>query len=302
LSNLLFSIGNLCLALFFFTTMIDTVESKEKKISLSNDAFLLTNSLHEESSPFDYDLHIFAVPGKGSKTMICFHGYGGDYRIAQILKQQSKIEEHLISFNFPDYGIREGHFDPAETTFGTINELLPAIYVLKKCIIENGIDEVVLYGFSAGGGALVNVLAVLNTSTFDHDLKKIGVSEYDKQKILDVIQKGHIIFDTPLKSIDEIIAYAGPRIELEIVAERYRKNNLIPIDSLELLDNLSLNALLHFQIPDEILSNRDDALFIERLKKCNATGTTSVVIGRDGGHGLPHPSLWSFYSQWKCMH
>ncbi len=39
-----------------------------------------------------------------------------------------------------------------------------------------------------------------------------------------------------------------------------------PIDALEGLENLSLHIVVYFQNPDEVLSNRDDEVFIERLK------------------------------------
>jgi len=65
-----------------------------------------------------------------------------------------------------------------------------------------------------------------------------------------------------------------------------------PLETLTSLLGLKLTIILHFQKPDEILGNRDDALFIERLKKAN-TGITSVVIGFDGGHNSMHRTLWN---------
>jgi len=96
----------------------------------------------------------------------------------------------------------------------------------------------------------------------------------------------------PLKSIDELIDFRGPSLEFQIYAGRYRKNGFRPIDSLENLENLSLHISLYFEQPDEILSNRDDALFIERLKKYNSKGTTHVIIGTTGGHNAIHSPLW----------
>lgn len=252
--------------------------------------------------PFDYDVNITRIPGKSSKTMICFHGMGGSYRIAHVLKRTNKLlTENLVSFNFPDHSIREGNYDPYQTSFGTIQEILPAIYVLKQVIIDEGIEEVNLYGFSAGGGAIINTLAVLNSSRYDSYLSEINVALEDKQRILDVIQKGHIILDSPLKSIAEIIDFRGLTKELEIVGERYRTNGMEPIDVLPQLANLSLHFIVHFQIPDEILSNRDDNLFIERLEQYNPKGTTSVIIGSDGGHVRPHHTLWNYYHQEKYL-
>lgn len=145
------------------------------------------------------------------------------------------IEATLVSFNFPEYDIKEEReYDYRQATFGTIAELLPALYVLKQIVIDQGIASIDLYGFSAGGGALINVIGVLNTSTYDTELKKIGIHTLEKEKLLSAIQKGIIVLDTPLKSIEEIIDHRGSTPEFEYLAKNYRDNNLRPIDSSEI--------------------------------------------------------------------
>ena len=264
----------------------------------------LTNFFHFLSSlwfgnalAFDYDLHLSSIPGTNSRTMICFHGYGGNYKIAETLKNLGMIESTLISFNFPDHDLSERNYDPHQLTFRTIKELLPACYVLKELIIGQGFEAIDLYGRSAGGGALVNLIAVLNTSSFDAELKGIGIGSEEKTMILRAIQRGIVILDVPLKSVEEIIDLRGSSSELEIIVENYRENHLRPIDSLGLLKGLSLDVIIHFQEPDEIIFNRDDAIYIERFKQANIKGTTSVVIGHDGGHISPHWSLWRFFTK-----
>ena len=74
-------------------------------------------------------------------------------------------------------------------------------------------------------------------------------------------------------------------------------NDFSPIDSLRLLKELSLDILLYFQENDEILSNRDDHLYIERLKENQPDSQITVLIGDDGGQITPHLSLWQCYSQ-----
>ena len=69
-----------------------------------------------------------------------------------------------------------------------------------------------------------------------------------------------------------------------------------PIDTVLLISGMKLNILLHFQNPDEIIGNRDDSLFIDLLRKANK-GTTTVVIGNDGGHNSFHTSLWNQYKK-----
>ena len=248
-------------------------------------------------NPFDYDLHLSTIPGSNSRTMICCHGYGGNYQIAEKLKSLASIETTLVSFNFPDHDLQNKPYNPLTSAFGTIRELLPLLYVLKKYVIEKEMSAIDLYGRSAGGGALINLLSVLNRSTYDHELEQIGIHATAKEKIIKAIQNGIILLDVPLKSVEEIIEFRGSTPELEILAKNYRDHHFRPIDSLENLKGLSLDVILHFQNPDEVVFNRDDALFIERLKKANHLGSTSVVIGHDGGHSAPHHSLWQCYVQ-----
>jgi hypothetical protein len=246
--------------------------------------------------PFDYDLHLSSIAGENDRTMICFHGYGANYEIADFLKERKFSNATLVSFNFPDHDIQDREYEADKASFGTMNELLPALYVMKQTVLGQGLNSIDLYGFSAGGGVVINVIAVLNTSSHDAELKKIGIGAEEKKKLLSAIERGVIILDTPLKSIEEIIALRGSTEEFEILAKNYRDNSLRPIDSLELLKGLSLNILLHFQKEDEILSNRDDGLYIERLKRVNAKGKVTVIVEDDGGHMTPHHSLWRAYT------
>jgi len=247
---------------------------------------------------FDHDLHLFSLPGSNRRTMICFHGYGDSYKIAQTVKELYHPRTRLVSFNFPEHGLKEGRvYDPKRASFGTIKELLPALYVMKKIVLDQGLDAVDLYGFSAGGGALINAIAVLNTKTHDLELKELGIGVEEKKRLLSAIQKGVIVLDTPLKSVEEIMSFRGTSPEFEILAQNYRDHDLRPIDSLKKLERLSLTILLHFQEEDEVLSNRDDALYIERLKDAQKEGSLTVIITNNGGHMAPHPALWEAYSQ-----
>lgn len=245
---------------------------------------------------FSYDLHLSYISGDPSKIMVVAHGMGGNYTIAQSIKASGKVPDTLVSFNFPDYDSINRVMTIDEVSYGTINELLPLLYVIKKSVIDDNYKGVNLYGFSAGGGAIINALAVLNADRFDTDLKKIGINQKEKKEILLAIQKGLIILDTPLKSIQEIIDFRGTSQDLEILAKRYRENDMEPIDAIKYLKGLTLRILVHFQNPDEILSNRDDRLFFERLKMYNPNGETRLIMGNDNGHIVPHPSLWDAYS------
>lgn len=247
--------------------------------------------------PFDYDLHQFTIPGTNGRTLVCCHGHGGNYQFAEKLKNLGWIESTLVSFNFPDHDLHQKVYDPQTASFGTIQELLPPLYVLKKCVIDQGYEAIDLYGRSAGGGAVVNLIAVLNASRYTKELEKIGIGKDEKKSILRALQNGVVIFDVPLKSVEEIIDLRGSSSELQILAKKYRDSQLRPIDSLLHLEGLSLNVILRFQDPDEIIFNRDDEIFIERLKKANHLGTTSVIIGDEGGHMGPSEPLWTLYAE-----
>jgi len=261
-------------------------------ISSSN----LSKILMQPQKLFAYNLGIRILPAKqhDAPVMICAHGYGADNQIIDSVRYCSGNAMHLISFNFPDFNCVAKQYDPKKSSFGSIQELLPLLYVLKKCVIDGNLSSINLYGFSAGGSAVINTLAVLNHPYYDDMLANIGISATDKQKINQALSKGLIILDCPLKSIDEIMDLCGAPAEFKILAERYKSNNMRPIDALLQLSGLSFTILLYFENPDDILGNRDDALFIERLRKANK-GVTHVTTGRDGGHNGCHTALWQAY-------
>ncbi|MBM3198047.1 MAG: hypothetical protein FJZ58_02175 [Chlamydiae bacterium] len=251
------------------------------------------------SHPFAYDLHMVELPGNTSHAMVCFHGLGGSYQIAEHIQTYGRTDATLVGFNFPDHSIRIGFFDPAQTCFGTKNELLPALYVLKHIVIEKKFQKVSLYGFSAGGGAVINALAILAHDSFTSYLEEVGISKKERKKILAAIERGEVLLDTPLKSLDEVLALHQGIEGLPIVAARYKENNLEPIDNIAKLQGLSLHFIVNFQFPDEILSNRDDTLYISKLKQLEPKCSVSYVI-EGQGHGLPHPSLWQCYEK-ACL-
>lgn len=250
-------------------------------------------------SPFSYDIRATVLPGPKPEepVMICHHGYGADYSIIYVLRTIPAITDHLVGFNLPDYSLFERDYDPAKSTFGSIEELLPALYVWKKMIIDAGVHALTLYGFSAGGGVVVNAIGVLNGNRYDSHLNRIGIGETEKKVMLEAIQKGLIILECPLKSIQEILDLRGFSHEFEVIEKRYRANELRPIDNIKYLSGLSLNVMLYFVKNDEVLSNRDDALYIETLQKVNPKGKNWILSGHEGGHVSYHPTLWKTYEE-----
>lgn len=229
-------------------------------------------------------LHI--LPGTGPRTLLLFHGYGGSQEIADQIRAADVTDATLVSFNFPDHDLTD--YDPERATFGTPGELIPALEALTQLIVTEGRRNVDLYGFSAGGGALINLIALLNSDRYQ---------VAHRQELLEVIQQGSILLDAPFKSIEEIIAFRGPSEEFSLMAERYARNRMRPIDSLEGWKGLRLNVIIYFERPDEVLSNRDDSLFVERLRQVNKDGTNTILFGTTGGHNALHPALWSAYRQ-----
>lgn len=253
----------------------------------------------KNSQPFGYDLGIEIVASKKNQAdvTICCHGYGSSSHIAEVVDSFNAIPDHIVGFNFPDYDLMHRPYDPRKCAFGSINELLPLFYIIKRCVCDAGLTSINLYGFSAGGAAVVNALVVLNETTYDAHLARIGITQEDKKQIIHAIEHGLVILDCPMKSAEEIADVRGRAPEFMILAEIYRRNNMRPIDSVQRLKGLKLHILLHFQQPDEIIGNRDDQLFIGRIRAANASGTTQVVIGHDGGHNTYHRSLWRAYNE-----
>lgn len=247
-------------------------------------------------NPFSHDLQLKILPSKKQEAelFICMHGMGSDSSLADVMRSNPVIPYHVVGFNFPDYGSR--YRDSQKTTFGTFDELAPALFVLKKCIVDGGVDKVHLYGFSAGGGVIINMLAALNSNHHDKSLQKLGIGNDEKQKILPAIQKGSVILEVPLKSFDEIAEMFQEK-EMQQLAQRARKNRMTPIDNLKELQSLSLNCFLYFAYPDEALGNRDDTEFIKRLQNANRNGKTIAIIGNHSGHTHYHPELWNAYKK-----
>ena len=258
----------------------------------------LTTLLRAGSSPFSYDLGIKVFPSKHKEAsvMICCHGYGANNQIGDCVHSSGIVQEHIVSFNFPDYDLHRRPYDPKKSSFGTIHELMPLLYLIKKCVIDGQQEKISLYGFSAGGAAVINLLGILHHTSYDQQLKELGIGSEEKRKIIAAIEKGIIILDCPMKSLEEIMSVRGKSAEFEILAQQYVRNNMRPIDVLQTLAGLKLTILLYFENPDEILANRDDKLFIERLRAANK-GKTEVITGSYGGHNSYHASLWNLYKK-----
>ncbi len=248
------------------------------------------------SHPFDYNLGLKVVNGKNtSEITVCCHGYGASNTIVDAIKSYKVIDHTLIGFNFPDYNITDAQ-DHSKISYGSIREILPLLYVLKYSIDEFNPSKINLYGFSAGGGAVINALGILNTYSYKGELQSIGITENIAKTIINRLQQGIIILECPLKSIQEIIDFRGKTKNMCQMAESFNKNKMNPLDAIGLLKDLDLTILAYLETPDEVLGNRDDALLIKQLEQIN-NGKTVVVTGSAGGHCGYHPRLWNSYKK-----
>ncbi|MFA6915087.1 MAG: hypothetical protein WC222_01705 [Parachlamydiales bacterium] len=260
----------------------------------------LQQTLNTHSPYLSYPINIKAFKGKTSheNILVCCHGYASNYSLGKIIHDSNVSNNHIVSFNFPDYDIHERGFNYSTVCYGTPYEILPALVLLKTIVVDAGAENVSLYGFSSGGGAVVNIIAALNTPKFDTLLQKWGIDCSDKTKILAALQRGIILLDAPLKSREEISEVNGfSDKEFDFVTERYKANEMRPIDSLASFEGAPLNVVLFFQNPDPSLTNRDDELFAQRLRFYNAKGINKVIIADEGGHCGFHTSLWKAYQQ-----
>jgi hypothetical protein len=255
--------------------------------------------MHSDAShPFSYDFGLKKINcTSASEVTVCCHGYGDSNAFVDTVKSFGTFDHTLIGFNFPDHHITDDT-DHRKISYGTINEILPLIYALKECVENYNFSKINLYGFSAGGGAIINALSILNTYSHPEDLKKIGVTQETAKIILDRVQKGMVILECPLKSVREIIALRGSTANLELMAQNYDKNSMNPLDAIQLLNNLKLTLLLYWEKPDEVVGNRDDDKFVNNLRKISQS-TVHVVTGSDGGHCGYHKKLWQEYKKLK---
>ncbi len=276
--------------------------------------FLLLLSLPLCAVPIDKVEEVFASDyvlkgfSDDEDVMLCLHGFGMDETIASFVHDTKMAPYHLVGFNFPDWGDEIDITKPEQLCFGTIAELKPVILRLHSCLTHLHAERIHLYGFSAGGGAAVNLLGVLKCHRFQ---KELGLTVDEMDAIYGAIERGTVVLDCPLKSIDEIFderkaenlyledESATDLHYLKRCGDIYKANDLRPIDSLLKLSGSKLNVLLVLQQPDDIVGNRDDALFVERLEAANCAGKTIIVYGPEGCHVPAMPSLVTAYSQFR---
>lgn len=167
--------------------------------NLAIDKEVLSSFAAKIRNPFSYDLGIKTItsPDRNAEIIVCCHGYGHSNALVDVIHSYGITSHHLIGFNFPDHSLNPKTFDHSKSSFGTIQELLPLLYVLHHLTKLACGNKIHLYGFSAGGGAVINSLATLLTTTYDHELASLGISPQDKQNILSALRRGVIFLNCP---------------------------------------------------------------------------------------------------------
>ena len=126
-----------------FFALLSILNSTMDAITKTN----LTTHL-QKSHPFSYDLGIKIHPQtQDAGVMICVHGYGSSNRVADVIHSFKNVPDHIVGLNLPDYNLVPGNYDPHKSSFGTINEILPVLYTIKRCVVDGGMRSINLYGF-----------------------------------------------------------------------------------------------------------------------------------------------------------
>jgi len=208
--------------LFFFTTTL--VLGEPHMINVSQ-----LNVQAQKVLNYDLGIELINPSAASSEITITCHGYGANKDIGYMVAE--RLDTPILTFNFPDHDI-DDDFDIHTSSFGTIREYLPVVFMLKACV-ENGISHINLYGYSAGGGAIINALAILNNPKYRESLAGIGVDDQDRSVIAQAVSNGLIILDTPLKSVTEILSIRPNDVAMQILAVRFSANGFEAIDAID---------------------------------------------------------------------
>lgn len=262
----------------------------------SQDTFERAMNTIEKENPFGHNLSVKYSFGSNNTILLCSHGFGQNSQ-SIINRVRPNTSDTLIAFNYIDHDFSHETGDDTKTMMATPIEIMPLIYMLKKCVVDNNMSTISLYGYALGAANIVYAIEHLITEDHDDLLKKYNITTYDKKKILEALRKGKILLDVPFKSLDEIIVLQGPTKILLMYKERAAKFNILsPLETLGKLKDLNITVLVFFDIKDEEFSNRYDSKFIKNLLEANSNGTNIVITSDNGGHSATHVTLWKVYS------
>lgn len=109
-----------------------------------------------------------------------------------------------IGFNFPDSQAIEFPLDLMKSSFGQISDMEPALYVLNLAR-KAGFPAVNIFAHSRGAATAVNLVAELKCGRHKKELEKLDIDEQARQQMLEMVQRGQILLNAPLKSIPIVL-------------------------------------------------------------------------------------------------
>jgi len=210
---------------------------------------------------------------------IHLHGWIKDKReVQQELEAQTLPNMHIASPNFPDFWGRL-----LKTSFGK-EDALVVVHALNVINEKYHPSEFHLQGMSRGVG---NTLELLSNKAHLPLLKKIGVSDAQRQDILQKIRKGSIVLNVPLCDTYVASDTTFPRLTGRFIRafgwcfSRYQFKGLNMADHVSRTFPKGQRIFVYFEVGDKVVGNKNaNKRFVEALIKTNPDAV--VVEGSDG--------------------
>ncbi len=211
---------------------------------------------------------------------------------AHLLKLYDVLPGDLITFNFPD-GIWRAPIPAWYSSLGQLSDVLPALYALNYATDTFDLKAIDLFGYSRGGAVAVNMLAVLHdkSGTYDAALAEIGITSAKRKQLIALVENGSVVLNCPL--IDGNVTLKKYSRTIQFLAHtftNYKHDGLQALQSAQLLSDLKLQVLLHFQYNDTRVTNQKEAELYNAFAQCKLN-TTYLLLGNDGGHVHSHDAL-----------
>lgn len=295
---------------FWVTNLVGKMPLKDRLLFLkraavvhflpSNDQYCRhvcsTQEIAHQRKLFGYNLEIEYQHGCGhqyhktpKRAILYLHPWGviglPHKRSSDLLRRYNVLPGDVITFNFPDAGWRLP-FPFYYSSFGQLSDVLPALYTLAYAYDYFDVNAIDIFGYSRGGAVAINMIAVLNDTqgTYDHVLAYIGIDTEKRKKLLELIEKGSLVLNCPLADTNATLKmYSSMVRKFFSRVTQYKVDGLQALQSVQLLQGLSLKVLLHFQYHDRRVFNIKDAELYGAFKQQNPQ-TTFLVLGNDGGH------------------
>src|SRR5579863_6770524 len=108
----------------------------------------------EKDNPFSHDLSVQCSPGTNKTILLCNHGFGGSSQ-SVMDRVRSNTSDTVITFNYIDHDFSHETGDDTKTVVATPLEIMPLLYMLKKCVVDSKISSISLYGYALGAANII---------------------------------------------------------------------------------------------------------------------------------------------------